>query len=230
MPQIVMPSFSESRTKTRTYDTKSDPAQVISTLSALLCPTGTIISSLSPTEPNDGWKLLNGQSLFKFEYPALYAILAGNVAETTDTFTLPDLRGRMLIGIGGAPALAAFTLTGAHQITLNTNQLPAHAHTITDPGHDHTFTGVPHGHAVIDPGHLHTATTAVAAQSASGKTTAKPVAGDTGSAVTGISIDNATADGNIGARTTGITVEQTGNGDPVPILPPVIAINWMVRT
>lgn len=230
MAQVVIPSSSSSRTKTRTYDVKADALAAIAALTKLLCPTGTIIPSLSPTEPGDGWKLLNGQTLLKFEWPDLYACLTGHVAETTDTFTLPDLRGKMLIGQGGTTAIPAFATAGAHQITLSVGQLPNHGHAINDPGHGHTFTGAPHSHSITDPGHFHSATTVQAAQTATGTAKAQPSVGDTLSATTGISVDAATAGGTVEVITTGITVAPTGSGDAVPILPPVIAIHWMVRT
>lgn len=230
MAQISIPSYSSSRTKTRTYDLKADPSAILAAMTQLLCPTGTIIPSLSGTEPGDGWKLLNGQTLLKFEWPALYACLAGNVAETTDSFTLPDLRGKMLIGEGGAPALAAFATTGAHQISLSVDQLPSHSHGVSDPGHAHSFAGTPHSHGITDPGHAHTATTVQAAQTATGIDKAQPAAGATTTDTTGITVDAATAGGTVGSNTTGITVLAAGSGQAVPILPPVMAIHWMVRT
>lgn len=230
MAQISIPSYSASRTKTRTYDLKADPSEILAAMAQLLCPTGTIIPSLSGVEPGDGWKLLNGQTLLKFEWPNLYAVLAGNVAETADSFTLPDLRGKMLIGQGGDPALAAFAMAGAHQISLSVGQLPSHSHVVTDPGHGHIFTATPHSHSITDPGHSHTATTVQAAQTATGTAKAQPAIGATDPATTGITVDAAAAGGTIESATTGVTVQATGSGDVVPILPPVMAIHWMVRT
>lgn len=68
----------------------------------------------------------------------------------------PDLRGRVIVGtndgsmLGGqmdtavAPSTTNPTYTigsthGNNSIVLSTGQLPAHSHSITDPGHDHTF-------------------------------------------------------------------------------------------
>ena len=72
-------------------------------------PTGTVVQTFVEAEPK-GWKLLNGQSLSKAAYPDLYAILAGRVPETSDTFTLPDFSGRAPFGDGGTELLE-FTAT-----------------------------------------------------------------------------------------------------------------------
>lgn len=69
----------------------------------------------------------------------------------------PDLRGRALIGtndgsmgggaldsavdpaVSGNPSYGLGSVHGSNTVVLSTGQLPAHSHTITDPGHDHTF-------------------------------------------------------------------------------------------
>ncbi|HRK66791.1 MAG TPA: tail fiber protein [Hyphomonas sp.] len=230
MPQIDLPSYSPSRTRTRTYDVKADPAEILAALSQLLTPTGTIIPTLSGTEPGDGWKLCNGQTLLKFEYPDLYAVIGGAFGETADTFDLPDLTGRMLIGSGGAAGLSALATGGAHQVSLTVAQMPSHSHDVADTGHSHGFTGSPHSHDITDPGHVHTAAVVGSTAADSGVAQPVPASGDTGSATTGIVINSATAGGTIDAATTGVSVQSAGSGDPVQILPPVLAIYWMVRT
>ncbi len=68
----------------------------------------------------------------------------------------PDLRGRVLVGtndgsmLGGQmdvavapsstnPTYGIGSTHGNNSVVLSTGQLPAHSHSITDPGHDHTF-------------------------------------------------------------------------------------------
>lgn len=68
-----------------------------------------------------------------------------------------------------------------------------------------------HSHAVTDPGHTHSALVASSTNTA-GAAAGTGTAGLTGSSATGISIDN------------------TGNGDPVPILNPFAAVNWIIST
>ena len=68
----------------------------------------------------------------------------------------PDLRGRVIVGtndgsmLGGAmdaavapsatnPTYGIGSTHGNNSVVLTTGQIPAHSHSVTDPGHDHTF-------------------------------------------------------------------------------------------
>jgi len=67
-------------------------------------------------------------------YGAIAAIPAG-WALCDGTSGTPDLRDRFVVGAGGAYAAAATGGEATH--TLTTAELPAHSHSITDPGHAH---------------------------------------------------------------------------------------------
>jgi microcystin-dependent protein len=81
--------------------------------------------------PN-GWAAAQGQVLPIVTNQALFALLGtyyGGDGETT--FALPDLRGRMPIGVGQGSGLTPRTIGevgGAETITLSTAQMPAHTH------------------------------------------------------------------------------------------------------
>lgn len=80
----------------------------------------------------------NGQELPVSQYQALFSILGftfgGNGAST---FKLPDLRGRVPLGVGSAVTGTNYTLAqngGQEAVALNQAQLPAHTHTaVTQP-------------------------------------------------------------------------------------------------
>lgn len=237
MPEIQTPDFLTYRRRTRTYDADGDNTKaVIDAISALLAPAGTLIPSVSEVEPDSGaWKLCNGQTLSKAEYPRLYSIMSGRVTETETTFDLPDLRGRIMMGQGAAVDFGA--LAGAASVTLTVDQMPEHGHSINDPGHTHAFTGAEHSHTITDPGHTHTAAGVsetneqpFISEDPSPTPIASAVSAQTGSATTGIDIDLATAGGANATATTGISVQNAGGGSPVSIIPPVFGVNWMVRT
>ena len=62
---------------------------------------------------------------------------AGNGA---NTFNIPDLRGRVALGAGLGPGLSQRLLAskdGEELITLTSDQMPKHRHTLSDPGHQH---------------------------------------------------------------------------------------------
>jgi microcystin-dependent protein len=81
-----------------------------------------------------GWAFCNGQILSIAQNTALFSILGttyGGNGQTT--FALPDLRGRVPVHPGQGPGLSNYVLGqsgGAETVTLNTTQIPAHAHSL----------------------------------------------------------------------------------------------------
>lgn len=227
MPQINVPTASFRRRLTRTYDAGNSEDDAIAAILQIVCPTGTLVPTLLAAEPGDGWKLCNGQAISKADYPRLYAVIGGAYGETATTFNLPDLAGRFPMGAGAA---ALLSVGGAALVSLTVDQMPAHTHGVDDPGHGHTFTGDEHTHVLTDPGHTHTAAAVQVNSAGAGAAVGAAVAGNTGTATTGITIAAATATGTVSEETTGVTVASAGSGEPVDITPPYIAVNWMVRT
>jgi len=216
----------QSRRRTRNYDI-SNIGLLADYLEEYLVPVGTVVSKFTTNSPGDAWVQVDGQALLKSEYPALYAELGSAFGETATHFNLPDLSDAYLVGEG---ALAATATGGANSITLTTGQLPSHNHGVTDPGHTHTFTGTPHGHTITDPGHTHSSDQAGGvSDAATGSDEATAESGTTGSATTGITVDNATAGGSNSSEATGITVGNTGNGESIDNRPQSIAVYYFMK-
>lgn len=250
MAQVDVPKIITHRRRTRTYDTARDDTQsVIDAILGLLVPAGTFIPTALSEEPEgDAWKLCNGQALSKADYPRLYATFGNRFGETDTTFNLPDMRGRAVMGVG--PNLTLGGVTGRSEVTLSVAQLPPHGHGVNDPGHTHAFSGEPHGHTITDPGHIHTvtdpghthsvdavsgtadaATGTVAATIQSGGSSGSATTGiSIDTAMTGVTVDDATAGGSNTSSLTGVSIGETGDGQPVDITPPVFGVNWLVRT
>jgi microcystin-dependent protein len=81
-----------------------------------------------------GWAFCNGQILSIAQNTALFSLLGttyGGNGQTT--FALPDLRGRVPISSGQGPGLSNYSLgqqAGSETVTLLSNNLPAHTHTV----------------------------------------------------------------------------------------------------
>ncbi len=79
-----------------------------------------------------GWAFCQGQLLPISENDALYALLGttyGGDGQTT--FGLPDLRGRLPVGMGQGPGLSNYSIgqaAGQENVTLSQAQLPSHTH------------------------------------------------------------------------------------------------------
>lgn len=102
---------------------------------ALQTPAGTVIAKASSTTPT-GYLPCDGAAYPRADYPALFAdigIVFG-AGDGSNTFNVPDLRGRTIIGAGTGTGLTARTLgtaVGSETHTLTTAEIPAHTHPFT---------------------------------------------------------------------------------------------------
>lgn len=75
-----------------------------------------------------GWMYCSGQRLEVARFSALYGIIGEMYGGDGSTFNLPNLNGRVPIGVSEKHYLA--TTGGSEEITLTTQQLPAHSHNV----------------------------------------------------------------------------------------------------
>jgi microcystin-dependent protein len=102
---------------------------------AMICVFG---FNFAPT----GWALCNGALLSIAQNSAVFSLVGvtyGGNGQTT--FAIPDLRGRVPVGIGQSPGLSQYDwgqMGGVESVTLTTSQIPMHTHAMT-----HTLTAAP---------------------------------------------------------------------------------------
>lgn len=99
------------------------------------CMIGTIVV-FATTMPPEGVLLCDGAIYNRVDYPILYAAIDATYILSADTFRVPDLRGRAVIGTGQGPGLSNRVLDasgGAETHTLSQLEMPAHVHAITEP-------------------------------------------------------------------------------------------------
>ena len=81
-----------------------------------------------------GWAFCDGQLLPIAQNTALFSILGTTYGgDGRTTFALPDLRGRLAMHAGTGPGLTSRRLGakgGVEIVTLTTNEIPAHNHTV----------------------------------------------------------------------------------------------------
>jgi len=125
-------------------------------------PTGTVLWSASPDVPV-GWLLCDGRSVAAADYPGLFASVGYTYGGSGGIFTLPDLVGRFVIGIGDPGRLPFTYEDGINKEHLH-GMFPnvTHAHGITDNGHEHPTSSGSHIHNdtsnhdhIIDSDHRH---------------------------------------------------------------------------
>lgn len=78
------------------------------------------------------WAYCNGQVLGIAQNQALFSLLGTTYGGNgVTTFALPNLMGRIPVGLGQGPGLSNYTLgevTGTETTTLTINNMPAHVH------------------------------------------------------------------------------------------------------
>ena len=92
---------------------------------------------------HNGWLKCDGRSLSRTLYAELFAVIGTSFGnDDANTFKLPDCRGRVIGSIGTGTGLTTRSLgdkVGAETHTLTVGEMPSHNHSITDPGHTHSY-------------------------------------------------------------------------------------------
>lgn len=175
-------------------------------------PTGTIIPFAGANAPS-GFLLCDGSSVSSSNYLALHSVISNTYGGTAYTgaaalsFTLPDYRGRVLIGAGTGSGLTARTLGG----TVGTE-----SHTVSSSNISQFSTG-------NAGSHTHTLSKEVLTYMGSGGDRYDPYPGSVwkGSAGAGLTLD-----------TKPDHTHTVGSASPTAIsnMPPAIGVNYLIKT
>lgn len=94
------------------------------------CMIGAIIP-YATTDAPAGTLACDGSTYLRVDYPDLYNVLASAFIVDADTFNVPDLRGRGIIGAGDGAGLTSRSVGdtgGAERVTLDVSEIPSHSH------------------------------------------------------------------------------------------------------
>lgn len=153
-----------------------------------------------------GYAFCSGQLMSIAQNNALFAILGTTYGgDGQATFALPELRGRFPTHAGSGPGLSNHVLgqrAGTETVTLTTSNLPAHTHPVVP-------LGAPGSTAIGD---TNSPTNAVLA--------ASPTRGEK-------QYTSTAANTSLAAAATSNT-GTTGSGIPVSVLPPYLAVNFII--
>ena len=94
-----------------------------------------IIATFAGSVPPAGWLPCDGSAVSRTDYATLFAVVGTTygAGDGSTTFNLPDLSGRVVIGVSGTHALGS--TGGSETVTLTSDQLPAHSHVVPQHGH-----------------------------------------------------------------------------------------------
>lgn len=93
-------------------------------------PTGSVIPFAGKTAPT-GWLMCQGQAVSRTTYAQLFSVIGTTFGsgDGSTTFNLPDLRGRVAVGVDSDANLGLQTGEKAHVLTAS--ELASHVHTQT---------------------------------------------------------------------------------------------------
>lgn len=151
-----------------------------------------------------GWSICDGSTLSIAEYETLFVLLGTTFGGDGQTnFNIPDLRGRAPVHSGNSPAGIPNVIPGAksgvENVTLTQANMPAHNHQVNGV----TVTGT-----AASPAGLYPATPDTAARNAY-------IAPSTVPAPTLVQMNSG-------------SIVSTGNGLPVSIMQPYMAVNFII--
>jgi microcystin-dependent protein len=161
-----------------------------------------VISMYGGTASPMGHLFCDGTEVSRTTYSRLFDVIGTiyGAGDNVNTFNLPNLQGRVPVGLKASEpvfnALGNVGGTGAH--TLSVNEMPSHNHSITDPGHTHSYFNQSNDHEVAVS--LTTTDTA----------------------------DNVDVNQTTGSSSTGITINNTGGGLAHNNLQPYIVLNYII--
>lgn len=196
-----------------------------------------------------GWALCNGQLLQISQYSALFALLGTTYGGNgTNTFALPDLRGRTIVGAGQGAGIGNVSpgqvwgtenttavVNGAASVTIDAAHLPKHTHPVSVAGNQLAATST-----------LNVTATVGTATPLEGMTLGSGGAGGPGSANIyvggGVAPNVALNAGSVTTKLSGqidtATGENTGSGAPIPVpvtatgqvsvVQPSLGINYVI--
>jgi len=127
--------------------------------------------------------------------------VVNDAASTLNGVTLPNLTNKFVRGTVGDVRSTPVT-GGSDQQTLSIDQMPRHSHGINDPGHSHNLLGIPGWGA--------------------GPTNEGVARTDQNSPANGWAM-------SIASATTGITVQDTGGGQPFNTVPGYVGLVYIIR-
>ncbi|MDD2992973.1 MAG: tail fiber protein [Pygmaiobacter sp.] len=94
-----------------------------------LQPTGTMVIYAGANAPN-GWLVCNGATISRTTYADLFGILGTTygAGDGSTTFAVPDMRGRVGVGIGGSGVTTLGQTGGEQTHVITVTEMPQHDH------------------------------------------------------------------------------------------------------
>ena len=194
---------------------------------------GSIYMFAGSTAPA-GFLLCDGSAVSRTTYASLFDVIGTTYGAGDDstTFNLPDISGKVPIGVSASHALA--TTGGEESHALTSTEIPSHTHGIAAHGHGNTIkaTTPKFVHSITQPSFTYTHPNGTAAFGTASSTTAYTSKSATASRTTNVAVTahaaaNCTMSGAI-TDCNAFNMETTGDGTAHDNMQPYLTINYVI--
>ena len=152
---------------------------------------GSIYMYAGSTAPS-GFLICDGSAVSRTIYADLYSEIGTTYGsgDGSSTFNLPDLTGRVIVGVSSSHSLGDTGGEEAH--TLMTSEIPSHSHSIQAHGHGNNITATTPKlvHSITQPAFTYNAPNASTASKTSASTTRAGTSSATATRSTNLAISN----------------------------------------
>ena len=195
-----------------------------------------IVIPFAGTVSPDGYLLCDGSEVSRSTYALLYAVIGDTygAGDGSTTFNLPDLRGRVVIGVAGTHALGS--TGGSETVTLTEDQLPAHVHEVPKHGHENDISAKTPAlsHTITQPMYKYNRPNSAGISGGSSKQTVKTTSTQTATRGTNVSVTaHAAAACTVGGSVTACPAfnsAPSGNGGSHNNMQPYTSVNYLIST
>jgi microcystin-dependent protein len=192
-------------------DGTNNSRNLLTALAGVLVPTGTLLDFAGSTAPT-GFLLADGSAINRTTYAALFGVIGTiyGIGDGSNTFNLPDARGRTVIGVGQGSGLTNRALAangGEESHALSIAELASHTH--IQNAHNHIQD--PHSHNIY----------LLASSARTGTDRCAEVGTSTAGLIAATTATNQAATA---------TNQNTGSGTAHNTMQPFIALNKIIKT
>ena len=195
-----------------------------------------IITTFAGSTPPAGWLPCDGSAVSRTDYATLFAVVGTTygAGDGSTTFNLPDLSGRVVIGVSGTHALGS--TGGSETVTLTEDQLPAHVHEVPQHGHGNDIAAKTPAlsHSITQPMYKYNRPNSAGIAGGSSKQTVKTTSTQTATRGTNVSVTaHAAAACTVGGSVTACQAFNSGSygdGGNHNNMQPYTAVNYLIST
>ena len=195
-----------------------------------------LIEPFAGTVAPTGYLFCDGAAVSRDTYAALFAVIGTTygAGDGSTTFNLPDMTGRVPLGVSNSHALAS--TGGSETVTLDSTTIPSHVHTVPQHGHanDIKFTTPALSHTLTQAAFTYNKPNTAGSTSGSSNSICKGTATSTASRSASIAISahaatNCTMEGSVTKKDAFVSAPTGGDGAHNN-LQPFSAVNYIICT